>query len=71
MDEVWLVIVGVGAMFSAVASDIFANRCKASPWRPWNVWFSLPIVCIVRVSVVFIIFVMSISFSVGIVQYLG
>ena len=71
VDDVWVVCVGVDGNWSAVSPNIFANFCNASPWRPWNVRFYFLIFCIVRVSVVAIIFVLSIGVSVGILQYLG
>ena len=38
VDDVWVVFFGVGVTLSPVVLNIFANFCKASPWRPWKVW---------------------------------
>ena len=71
VDDVWVVCVVVAGIWSTVSPIIFANFCNASPWRPWNVLFSFLIFWIAQVSVVAIIFVVSIRISVGISQCLG
>ena len=71
IDDFWVLCVGVDGNWSAVSKNIFANFWNASPWRPWIVWFSFLVLWIARVSVVAIIFVVSISVSVGILQCLG
>ena len=70
MDEVWVVVVDVGIIFSALVPNCFDDCCKASTWSPWKFWSPFLILCISWVSVVAIIFVMSIGISVGIVQCL-
>ena len=37
VDDVWVVFVGVDVTLSAVVPNVFANSCKAYPWRPWKV----------------------------------
>ena len=69
VDDVWVVFFGVGVTLSPVVLNIFANFCKASPWRPWKVLLSCLIFCIERVSVVAIP-LLSIGASVGIEQCL-
>ena len=39
MDKVWLLVVGVVAIFSALEPTRLATCCNAYPWHPWNVWF--------------------------------
>ena len=41
VDDVWLVVVGVGLMFSAAVPTFFASCCNDSPCSPWKVRFSL------------------------------
>ena len=71
VDDVWVLCVGVAETFSAVSPNIFANFCNASPWRFWNVLFYFIIFWIVWVSVVAILFVVSIGVYFGISQCLG
>ena len=71
VDDVWVVFFSFDVTLSAVVPNIFSNLWKASPWRPWKVRFSCMILCIARVSDVYILFVVSIRVSVGIDQCLG
>ena len=41
--DVCLVLVGVGAMFSAVVPKMVSSCCNSSPCRPWKVLFSFVI----------------------------
>ena len=40
VDEFWLVVVGLGVMFSVVVLIFFSSCCNDYSWRPWKVWFS-------------------------------
>ena len=44
VNDVWLVVVGDGAMFSVVVPKQFASCFYPSPCRPLKFWFSFPVI---------------------------
>ena len=71
VDKVWLVVVGVGEMVSAVVPKHFASCCNISPCRPCKLWFYFTCFLIAPVSVVAVFDVVSIVVSFGMLQCCG
>ena len=67
---VYIVSVGLGAMFSTVVPKMVTSCCNALPCHPWKVWFSFLIFWMARIRFVAFIVDSSIGVSVGMVQFL-
>ena len=67
--DVYIVSVGLGAMFSTVVPKMVTSCCNALPCHPWKVWFSFLIFWMARIRFVAFIVDSSIGVSVGMLQF--